>query len=166
LHINLSDIDWPSEIQEGLNKLNIALDATFVLYIIGIAASGLAILASLLALLLASSRIISFGNWGIASIAATCLIIASVMVTIIQSEVTKLINKYGNQVGVYAYRGGKYLAITWVAAVVMLLAGTWWVMELCMERRNKEREYTEKPSRAIWGRGRHSDPAQLRRSGV
>lgn len=66
LHLNLSDIDWPSDIQDNLNKLNAALDATFVLYAIGIAAAGVSILACLVALFLNGSRLISFGNWGLA----------------------------------------------------------------------------------------------------
>jgi hypothetical protein len=46
LHLNLSDIDWPADIQKGLNALNVATDAMFVLYAIGIAAAGLAIITS------------------------------------------------------------------------------------------------------------------------
>jgi hypothetical protein len=169
LHINLSTIDWPADIQNGLNKLNIALDATFVLYAIGIAACGLAILASLLAFFLSGSRLISFGNWGLASLAFTALLIASIIVTVIQKEAAHVINKYGNEIGVYAYKGVKYLILTWVSVAVMFLASTAWVAEFCMGRRNKEREFHEKPAKGRWGgfgRRRRSDEAQLRRSGV
>jgi hypothetical protein len=166
LHLNLSDIDWPSDIQDGLNDLNTAIDATFVLYAIGIAAAGCAILASLVAFFLHGSRLISFGNWGLASISFLALLIASIIITVIQSKATKLINKYGNDIGVYAYKGEKYLVLTWVAVAVMFLAMLAWVAEFCVGKRNKGREYTEKSSRRGWGRSRRSDEANLRRSGV
>jgi len=166
LHINLSDIDWPSDIQSGLNDLNTALDATFVLYAIGIAAAGCAIIASLVAFFLHGSRLISFGNWGLASISFVTLLIASIIITIIQSKATHLINKYGNEIGVYAYKGEKYLVLTWVAVACMFLASMAWVAEFCVGKRNRGREYTEKSSRNGWGRSRRSDEAALRRSGV
>jgi SUR7/PalI family len=166
LHLNLSDIQWPSEIQDGLDALNTAMDATFVLYAIGIAAAGCAILASLVAFFLHGSRLISFGNWGLASVAFFALLIASIIITVIQSKATKLINKYGNEIGVYAYKGEKYLILTWVAVAVMFLASMAWVAEFCVGKRNKGREYTEKSSKHSWGRSRRSDEAALRRSGV
>ncbi len=166
LHINLSTISWPSEIQDGLNALNTALDATFILYAIGIAAAGCAILASLVAFFLHGSRLISFGNWGLATISFLSLLIASIIVTVIQSKATNLINKYGNEIGVYAYKGQKYLILTWVAVAVMFLAMLAWVAEFCVGKRNRGREYTEKSSRHGWGRSRKSDEAALRRSGV
>jgi hypothetical protein len=166
LKINLSDINWPDDIQDGLNKLNVALNATFVLYAIGIAASGLAILTSLIAFFLHGSRLISFGNWGLASLAFVTLLIASIIITVVQKEATHIINKYGNDIGIYAYKGVKYLILTWVAVAAMFLASISWVVEFCMGRRNKDREYTEKPARTGWRHGRRSDEAQLRRSGV
>jgi len=166
LKINLSDIDWPSDIQSGLNDLNTALDATFVLYAIGIAAAGCAILASLVAVFLHGSRLISFGNWGLASLSFFALLIASIIVTVIQSKATHLINKYGNEIGVYAYKGGKYLTLTWVAVAMMFLATMAWIVEFCVGRRNKTREYTEKPQRTKWGKPRASDEAAFRRSGL
>jgi len=33
-----------------------------------------------------------------------------------------LINTYGNGIGVYAYGGGRYMVLTWIAVLVMLLA--------------------------------------------
>ena len=166
LHINLSDIDWPSEIQSGLNDLNTAADVTFVLYAIGIAAAGCAIIASLVALFLNGSRLISFGNWGLATLSFMAFLIASIIVTIVQQKATHIINKYGNEIGVYAYKGMKYLTLTWVAVAVMFLAATAWVVEFCVGRRNKGREYTEKTSHRTGWRHRRSDEAALRRSGV
>lgn len=166
LHLNLSDIHWPSDIQDGLNALNTAIDATFVLYAIGIAAAGLAIIAALVALFMNGSRLISFGNWGLTSLSFATLLVASIIITVIQKKATHIINKYGNEIGVYAYRGVKYLTLTWVSVAVMFLASAAWAVEFCVGRRNKTREYTEKTSHRTGWRHRRSDEATLRRSGV
>ncbi|TVY71176.1 hypothetical protein LSUE1_G009092, partial [Lachnellula suecica] len=169
LHINLTDLDFPDDIQTGLNTLTTALNATFVLYCIGIAAAGLAILAALPAFLLSGSRLISFLNFGLASLSFTALLIASIIVTIIMNKATSLINKYGNEIGLYAYKGGKYLTLTWIAVAVMAIASLCWVGEFCVGRKNRRREFSEKRTgKRSWGWGgrRRSDEAALRRSGV
>ena len=166
LHINLSTISWPSEIQDGINALNAAMDATFILYAIGIAAAGLAILTTVVAFFLSGSRAVSFGNWGLASLSFLALLIASIIITILQQKFTNIINKNGNEIGVYAYKGVKYLILTWVAAAVMFVAAAAWVVEFCIGRKNKRIEYTEKRNAGFFGRHRRSDEAALRRSGV
>lgn len=166
LHINISDINWPSQIQDGINALNAAMDATFVLYAIGIAAAGLAIIMTFVAIFLHGSRLVSFCNWGLATLSFLALMISSIIITIVQNKFTQNINKYGNEIGIYAYRGGKYLTITWIATAVMFLAAAAWVVEFCIGRQNRRREYTEKGTGGGGWRHRRSDEATLRRSGV
>jgi len=134
LNISLSDINYPSEIQHGINDLNDALDATFVLYCIGIAACGLVMITSLLAVFLHGSRLLSFGNWGLSSLAFLTLLIPSIIVTVAQSEMAKEINKYGNPIGLFAYKGSKYLALTWSATACIFVAAFCWVFEFCVGR--------------------------------
>ena len=122
LHLDLSDIGWPGDIQDGLSDLSTALDTLFVLYLVGIAAAGLNILTVAAALFLHSSRLGPFGNLGLASLSFLSLLIASIIITIVQVKAVDLINTNGNNIGVYVYRGDKYLALTWVAVVVMFLA--------------------------------------------
>lgn len=157
LHINLSDINWPDSIQDNLNKLNMALDATFVLYAIAIAAAGVSILACVVAFFLNGSRLISFGNWGLAFISFLAFLIVSIIVTVIENKAVHTINKYGNDIGVYASKGVKYLTLTWVAMAVMALASLAWVGEFCIGHKQRKREYTEKGSstkRSRFGRSR------------
>ncbi len=165
LKLNLSDLDWPSDIQSGLNDLATAIDAVFVLYAIGIAAAGLAILTALVAFFLDASRLVSFGNLGLTSLSFIVLLIASITITVVQQQAAHLINKYGNDIGVYAYKGAKYMALTWVSVAVMILASAAWCVEFVIGRRNRRREYSEKPVKSGW-RHRRSDEAALRRSGV
>lgn len=167
-NVSLEDINWPDSIQKGINAMNVAMDATFVLYAIAIAAAGLAILTSLVAFFLHGSRLISFGNWGLAALSFVAFLIPSVLITIAQKKFTGVINKYGNDIGVFAYRGGKYLTITWVATAVMFLASIIWVIEFCIGRKNEKRVYTEKRTGGFMSRftRRRSNEAALRRSGV
>ncbi|PSS18335.1 hypothetical protein M430DRAFT_75514, partial [Amorphotheca resinae ATCC 22711] len=123
LHFDLSAIGWPSDIQNGLNNLSTALDTLFVLYTVGATATGLVILGTLITLVTPTSRFALFYNWGLISLSFLSLLIASAVITIVQIKAVGLINRYGNEIGVYAYKGNKYMFLTWAAVVVMLLAG-------------------------------------------
>jgi len=145
LHLNLSDIQWPEELQEGIDALNMAMDATFVLYAIGIASAGLAIMTSIVAVFMSGSRLISLGNWGLATLAFSSLFLASLIITVVQSKMASLINKDGNEIGLFAHKGGRYLVLTWVAMAVMFLATVTWSFVFFVEWRSRRREYREKP---------------------
>jgi hypothetical protein len=47
------------------------------------------------------------------------------------------INKYGKPIGIAAYKGTTFMAMTWVATVVMFLAACLWIAECCTGRRKK-----------------------------
>jgi hypothetical protein len=145
--LNISDIAWPSAIQDGINALNTAVDATFILYCLGIGLAGIAIIFSTVAFFLHGSRLVSFVNWAISFLAFLCLAIASIITTVLIVKMANEINQYGNDIGVFAYKGGKFLALTWSATAVMLLATLAWVAEMCVGRRQNKREFTEKPAR-------------------
>ncbi|PBP24074.1 SUR7 protein [Diplocarpon rosae] len=167
LNLDLSDISWPDDINKGFQGLNVVLNAVFVIYAIGIASAGLAILTSALAIFFHGSRLVSVGNFGLALLSFLALAVDSALVTFVQDKAVHIINKYGNAIGVYADKGGKYLALTWTAVVVMFLAAAVWAAEFCIGRRQKGREYTEKPPPGRrWGRSHRSDEAQRRKGGV
>jgi len=149
LHINISDLNWPESIQDGIKDLNTAMNATFVFYCIGIATAGLAMFTAFAAIF-SASKLMAFGNFGIAFVSFLALAIGSIIVTVVASKMSSLINKDGKSIGLYAYKGGKYLALTWSATAVMLVATVAWIAEFCVHRRRVKREYTEKPL------GRHS----------
>jgi len=166
LHLNLTDIQWPDEIQDGIDALNTAMDATFVLYAIGIASAGLAILTSIVAIFLSGSRLISLGNWGLATLAFSAFFLASLIITIVQSKMASLINKHGNEIGLYAYKSGKYLALTWVATAVMFLATVTWTAVFFVEWRGRRREYREKPVDELELQPKRKSWRSSRRSGA
>ncbi len=87
-------------------------------------------------------------------IAFFALGIGSAFVTVFMVKATDLINQYGNQIGIYAYQGGKFLVLTWCATGVMLIAVVAWCVECCVGRRVKNREWAEKPTGGMGWRGR------------
>ena len=62
------------------------------------------------------------GNMGLASLSFLSLLAASVTITFVQSKAVDLINTHGNDIGVYAYRGDRYMVLTWIAVIVMFVA--------------------------------------------
>ena len=51
--LNLTDLKWPSSIQDGIQAVKLASNVMFVLYCIGIAAVGLALLGSIVGIVAA-----------------------------------------------------------------------------------------------------------------
>lgn len=141
LNVTLSDIDYPSNIQDSINQLHTAVDATFALYCIGIAFSGLAMCGALFELFSNGSRLISFANWGICSLASTALLSSSIIITVAASKIAHEVNHNGNDIGMYAYKGHKFLGLTWGAAVAMFVASSAWVVEFCVGRMRQKRGF-------------------------
>ncbi|KAI8940440.1 hypothetical protein NX059_004127 [Plenodomus lindquistii] len=132
--ITLDDINWPSDIDSGIRALNALMAAMFVLYVIAICLIFLALLAALFAVL-TSGRLSACLNFMLATLAFLAMAIASSLVTAVMVKATEVINKYGNDVGVVAYRGNKFLALTWAATGLMLVVLFAWIVEFCMGRR-------------------------------
>lgn len=132
--IDLSDLNWPSDISTGLNALRIAAKATFVLYCIAIGFIGIALLAAIGSIFLAGrlSAILNvIADW----MAFVTLGIASAIATAVAVKGARTINKYGGEVGVSADRGNKFLVITWVATGLLLLSSVVWCVLAVMGRR-------------------------------
>lgn len=133
--IDLSDLNWPSDISTGLNALRIAAKATFVLYCIAIGFIGIAILAAVASIFFAGGRLSAILNVIADWMAFVTLGIASAIATAVAVKGARTINKYGGEVGVSADRGTKFLVITWVATGLLLLSSVVWCVLAVMGRR-------------------------------
>ena len=77
-------------------------------------------------------------------IAFLALGIASAVSTVIAVKVVDAVNKYGNEIGVSAYRGNKFMAMTWAATAIMLLGSILWIIDCCVPRaRRKQVTYVK-----------------------
>ena len=133
--IDLSKLSWPEEIDDGLNALKVAQAAMFVLYCVAIVMIAIAFLAAIAGLFFNDHRLSSFVNLTIDLIALLCIGIASAIVTAIAVKASDLINHYGNDIGVSATSGKKFLALTWVATVCMFLCCLAWCFDCCVGKK-------------------------------
>lgn len=132
--IKLSDLKWPAAIQDGVKAVNIASKAMFVLYCIGIAATGIAFIAALVGVV-TGGRGSALLNFILNLLAFIALGIASAIATAIIVKVVNAINKYGDKVGIAAYKGRTFFGMTWGATALMFLATIAWLLEFIRGRR-------------------------------
>ncbi|RKL36991.1 hypothetical protein BFJ70_g7152 [Fusarium oxysporum] len=139
--LNLADINWPDDIQDSIDLLNTALLVTFVFYVLAVGFSGLAMVASAGAFFLFARRGVNAVNVILSGLAALVLLIASILVTVAGKKGVDKINDVGDDVGLSASVGNKFLALTWAAAALMIIAAIYWAMHLCLMRRERKRQW-------------------------
>ncbi|KAF5844202.1 hypothetical protein GGP41_004947 [Bipolaris sorokiniana] len=133
IDITLQDLQWPEDIQDGIDALNAIMAAMFVLYVIAICLIFLTLVTSLVGIL-TSGRLSACLNIGLSLLAFLAIGIASGLVTAVMVKGTDVINEHGNQIGLESHYGGKFLALTWAATGLMLLAVLAWFIALCFGR--------------------------------
>lgn len=142
LGINLSDINWPSEIQDKLDLINDLLLAIFIVYVIGMGFCGLAVLGCIGSLIFASSRAMVLINFILSFLGALALTVGSIVVTVAGTKGIDEFNNVANDVGVSASRGKEFLIISWVASGCMIFAAAFWTFRFCVlcAQRRKDRK--------------------------
>ncbi|OLN97595.1 SUR7 family protein pun1-like protein 1 [Colletotrichum chlorophyti] len=147
LRLSLADLNWPDSIEDTMDMVNKFLLAVWVLYVLGIAFSGLAILGSLAAFFLGFKRRMTVSNFILTLLAAIVLFAGSLITTIGANKGAKEISDIGDDIGISATAGRKFMIISWVAFAVMVVAAIYWVTQFCVERRSRKRIYSEKRHR-------------------
>lgn len=147
MNINLADLNWPPEIQEKLDIINDLLLGLFIVYVLGMGFSGLAILGTVASMILASSRLLTLFNFVLSALAAISITAGSIIVTVAGVKGVDELNKVAEDFGVHAERGRNFLIISWVAAGCMIAAAVFWTTRFCMlcvERRREKRAVARK----------------------
>lgn len=139
--INPADLGWDERIQDKLDIVNDALLGLFVLYVLAMAFSGLAVLGSIAAVFLVENRILVIFNLVVSNMATLCLVTASIFITIILNKGVNEANDMAEEIGVHIERGNKFLIITWVAAGLMIGPLAFWTVRFCTIRRERKRRY-------------------------
>lgn len=136
--LNLSDLHWPSEIEDAIKTIEVASKVMFVFYVIGIILAGFAFLGAIWGMF-AAGRMSAFLNFALDIFAFLLIGIASAIATAIIVKAVHAINKYGSDIGIAAYKGKEFLGMTWAATAVMLLGSLLWIAECCAGRRSRTR---------------------------
>jgi hypothetical protein len=142
LNVTLGDLNWPADIQRGIDALHVLQTAVFVLYCIAIGLIFVSLVTAILAFF-ASGRLSACVNVLVASLAFLAIGLASALITAVGVKGVEVINQHGRQIGLEAHRGNKFLAITWAATGVMLIALIWWIVETCVGRRKRGQSYAK-----------------------
>lgn len=148
--ITLEDLNFPPEIQDQLDTINDALLALFVLYVLGIAFSGLGVFTAALAFFFPTKRTLVLVNVAVIGIAMVVLVAGSIVVTVAVTEGVDQINDIGEDVGVEVERGDNFLAITWAAAGLTLVSFIVWCVQLCNVWREGKRSRAARRSKSSY----------------
>lgn len=123
--LNLTDLAWPEELDDGVRALATASKATFVLYCVGAALAFVALAAAGVGVFF-EGRLSAVVNVVVDSVAFLVLGVASAVVTAVAVKAARVVNEKGEDVGVSAQRGGKFLALTWAATGLLFVASLVW----------------------------------------
>ena len=125
--VDLSKLDWPDKVDNGLAALKAAQRAVFILYCVSIALIFVAICIGI-GSIFSNRRLIAAINCATDTLAFLTITIASAIVTYVAEKATSVINKYGSDIGVSADRGNKFLALTWASSAAMFIAVLIWIV--------------------------------------
>ncbi|RKF56095.1 putative sur7 protein [Erysiphe neolycopersici] len=143
LHIGLKDLKWPDSLQKNFDMLSKALHAALAFYAISITATGLSIMTGLLVFFGNTSLLLSLTTWVLMGLSFFSLFVSSIIVVIVNSKSIKIVEENGSKIGIFAYKGHKYIALTWCSTFVMLLAVLSFGASIFFGRRSGEKK-TEK----------------------
>ncbi|KAL8923129.1 MAG: hypothetical protein Q9208_004813 [Pyrenodesmia sp. 3 TL-2023] len=132
--IDLTDLKWPSAIKDAVHAVEMASKVMFVLYCIGVATIGLALLGAFLGVF-SGGRMAALVNNMLSLLAMLSLGIASTIVSVIMAKVVNEVNEHGTDIGVTATKGKTFLGMTWAATGLMLVAAIAWIYEFVTFRR-------------------------------
>lgn len=107
-------------------------------YILAVGFTGLSLFGSAAGLALFNSskaRLLILANIGVAGLAALILLISSLVTTLGVKPAAAAIDKLGNDIGLRATVGGKFLGLTWTASALMIIAACYWVYEFFQSRK-------------------------------
>lgn len=137
LNVTLADLHFPEAIEDGVQALKLAFNITFVIYVMAIIFTGLAVLGTLVGIF-TQGRMSAMLNVGLSGLSFLATMIASAIITYATTKIVNLINREGKVVNINAARGDKFIALTWAATALCLLATASWLIELIAGRRKEK----------------------------
>lgn len=153
LNLNIADLGLTDDIQDKLDDVPKIIQSIVAMYIIAAIFIILALFGSCAAVALIpnpAGRKIVMGNLGLAGGAFFFLLIGNLITTIGSGVVVDKVNDLGDKFGLSAVRGGRFMALSWAALVLMLLVVIYWVYEITAEKKRMA-ENNRAHDRAIGG---------------
>ena len=131
LKINLASLKWSQDLQHEFDKIPALFLALAIFFIIGAGAAGVSMLSSLAGLITysRSPRLTALNNVCWAGLSALALFVGSMIVTIGGKKAADAINEFGDDIGLVATRGSKFISISWASFAAMFVAACYWTYE-------------------------------------
>ncbi|CAN8105069.1 unnamed protein product [Discula destructiva] len=179
--LDLADIGMAQDVAESIAEvmkvLNSSLQATIAMYILAALFIGLSMAFSVWAVFALkwtdqrdqktvngrTKDIALYSNLAFPCIATLFLLIGNLVTTIGGKYAVEQIREHGGDLGLYAYRGSKFLAVTWSAFALLLVAAALWTFECAhtfLERRRRRSQPVIVGPKHDW-----DDRSSLRSSG-
>ncbi|OIW32207.1 hypothetical protein CONLIGDRAFT_572961 [Coniochaeta ligniaria NRRL 30616] len=161
LKLNLADLGFTKDLQDEFNKIPHLLMALAVIYILAVGFTGLSFLGSVAALGLfnsAKARLVVLANLGMAGLAAILLLVGSLTTTVGAREAAHKLDDLGEDIGLRATAGGKFLGMTWAAAGLMIIAVGYWGWEVVQSRKRGVGRFEEKVGGGRYSAESYSQP--------
>jgi len=132
LKINLASLKWSQDLQHEFDKIPGLFLALAIFFIIGAGAAGVSMLSSIAGLVTysRSPRLTALNNVCWAGLSALALFVGSMIVTIGGKKAADAINEFGDDIGLVATRGSKFISISWASFAAMFVAACYWTYEL------------------------------------
>ncbi|KAL2040420.1 hypothetical protein N7G274_006863 [Stereocaulon virgatum] len=124
--INLTELQWPSAVQDGIRAAALASKVMFVVYCIGTTTTALSFIGALISLF-ALGRLSALVNLAVSMFACFCLMVASATATGIINRIVEIVNAHGTDIGLSATKGTTFIGMTWSADLLMLLVSFVWL---------------------------------------
>lgn len=142
LHLNLARIGVTEDLQNELNKITGIVQALAGIYILAVIFSGLSLIFSFWWFVRQPHKL-SWTNMTTALTTVVMLLIGNVIVVTSGKLAKKNINDLGQNIGLSVSTGGKFVAVTWVAFVLMVIMTVYWCYEIHKGRRLRKIQVLE-----------------------
>jgi SNF family Na+-dependent transporter len=144
--LTLQELGFPTaDVNKVVNALELAYRIMSACYLVGVILAGLTIVTGLLGLY--ASRLTETVSWVLATLGSICLVVASVIGTVLATRVVDVINQKAKDINVVADKSTKYLGITWAAVGTLLVATIVWMAVCCCGTHRSNRD-----PKAKWNR--------------
>ncbi|KAH8912613.1 hypothetical protein BR93DRAFT_922581, partial [Coniochaeta sp. PMI_546] len=161
LKLNLADLGFTKDLQDEFNKIPHLLMALALIYILAVGFTGLSFFGSLAAVPLinsAKARLVILAHLGTAGLAAILLLVGSLTTTVGAKGAADKIDDLGEDIGLRATAGGKFLGLTWAAVGLMVVAAGYWAWEVVRSRRRGAERFEEKVGGGRFSAESYSQP--------
>ena len=150
--MNLADLGLTEDLQRQLDKIPRLFQALSAIYILAIVLSGLSLLFATARQFLQPPYVLlaSLTSTTTAVVGVLGLLISNVLVAASVRPAADKINAFGQDIGLLASGGWKFLIVTWVAFASMVIVTVFWASECRQDIRARRSVLQQRYNARFW----------------